>query len=236
MKLSTTTIKSFMDEHNKSYPYNAIPCTHQDYHTKWLLATTRNCKGLVLRKEGYHAIKTSCLSHGNVQQLIMAHDGIPLPAEFCEAVDGLETCGGVHWTCWLEKSLKLMYECMREDNVCGGVGSTKMRLFHDCILLGVQWKAGCKCYTNSAECNLVLSNWNTYFWVRCRETYSFHELCCGSMNNVAGMIESIERDGAFESQSMCQWASCATYGRDPCTLLHEWLSTDSARSQTMQRH
>jgi len=35
---------------------------------------------------------------------------------------------------------------------------------------------------------------------------------------------------------ICQRASCATYGRDPCTLLHERLSTDSARSQTMQRH
>jgi len=34
----------------------------------------------------------------------------------------------------------------------------------------------------------------------------------------------------------CQRASCATYGRDPCTLLHERLSTDSARSRTMQRH
>ena len=34
----------------------------------------------------------------------------------------------------------------------------------------------------------------------------------------------------------CQRASCATYGRDPCPLLHERLYTDSARSQTMQRH
>jgi len=34
----------------------------------------------------------------------------------------------------------------------------------------------------------------------------------------------------------CQWASCATCGRDSYTLLHEQLSTDSARSQTMQRH
>jgi len=34
----------------------------------------------------------------------------------------------------------------------------------------------------------------------------------------------------------CQRASCATYRRDPSTLLHERLSTDSARSQTMQRH
>jgi len=34
----------------------------------------------------------------------------------------------------------------------------------------------------------------------------------------------------------CQWASCATYGRDPCTLHHERLSTDEARSWTMQQH
>jgi len=40
----------------------------------------------------------------------------------------------------------------------------------------------------------------------------------------------------YDNGTVCQRASCATYGRDPCTLLHERLSTDSARSQTMQRH
>jgi len=34
----------------------------------------------------------------------------------------------------------------------------------------------------------------------------------------------------------CQRASCATYGWDPYTLHHERLSTDEARSWTMQRH
>jgi len=62
---------------------------------------------------------------------------------------------------------------MREDNMHGGVGPTKMRLFHDCILLAVQWKAGYRFYTNSPEHNLALSNWNAYFWVRCCETHSF---------------------------------------------------------------
>jgi len=143
------------------------------------------------------------LSHDNVQNIIIAGDGIPLPVEFAEVVDGLETWGGIHWTCWLEKSLKLMYEYMREDNMYGGVGPTKMRLFHDCILLGVQWKAGYRFHTNSPEHNLVLSNWNTYFWVRCRETYSFNQLACDSMNCVTEMIQSIDRDGpvtqAFQS-------------------------------------
>jgi len=35
---------------------------------------------------------------------------------------------------------------------------------------------------------------------------------------------------------ICQRASCATCGRDPHTLHHEWLSTDETRSRTMQRH
>jgi len=165
----------------------------------------------VLRKTGHCVIKSSCLSHDNLQNLIISGDGTPLPAEFAEVVDGLETWGGIHWTCWLEKSLKLMHEHMREDDMCGGVGPTKMRLFHDCILLAVQWKAGCRFYTNSPEHNLVLSNWNACFWVRCRETHSFHELACDSMNCVAEMIRSIDRDGpvtmAFQSIEVARLSS-----------------------------
>jgi len=40
----------------------------------------------------------------------------------------------------------------------------------------------------------------------------------------------------FRIRGGCQRASCATYRRDPYTLLHERLSTDSARSETMQQH
>jgi len=47
---------------------------------------------------------------------------------------------------------------------------------------------------------------------------------------------SNNRSSGNDNRNNCQRASCATYGRDPCTLLHERLSTDSARSQTMQRH
>jgi len=208
MKLS---IKSFMEEHKDSYPYSVIPCTHQGYHSKWLLATNKNKQGVLLRKEGYYVIKSSCLSHENVHNLIIAGDGIPLPVEFVEVVDALETWGGIHWTCWLQKSLKLMYEYMREDNMYGGVGPTKMRLFHDCVLLVVQWKAGYKFCTNSPGYNLVLSNWNTYFWVRCRETYSFHDLAYDSMNCVREMVASIDRDGpvtvAFQGTELARLTS-----------------------------
>jgi len=201
-----------MEDHKHSYPYSTIPCTRQGYYPKWLLvATSKNKQGLVLRKTGYYVIKSSCLSHDNLQNIIISGDGIPLPVEFAEVVDGLETWGGIHWTCWLEKSLQLMYEYMREDNMYGGIGPTKMRLFHDCILLAVQWKAGYKFYTNSPEYNLVLSNWNTYFWVRCLETYSFHDLACDSMNCVREMVASIDRDGpvtmAFQSTQLARLTS-----------------------------
>jgi len=180
-------------------------------YPKWLLATSKNKQGLLLRKEGYHVIKSSCLSHDNLQNLIISGDGIPLPVEFAEVVDVLETWGGIHWTCWLQKSLSLMYEYMREVNMHGGVGPTKMRLFHDCILLAVQWKAGYKFCTNIPECNLVLSNWNTYFWVRCRKTCDFHDLAYDSINCVSEMIQSIDRDGpvtvAFQSMELARLTS-----------------------------
>ena len=165
----------------------------------------------MLRKTGCYVIKSSCLSHDNVQNVVIAGDGIHLPVEFAEVVDGLETWGGIHWTCWLEKSLKLMYECMREGNMHGGIAPTKMRLFHDCILLAVQWKAGYKFYTNSPEHNLVLSNWNTCFSVRCRETCSFHQLARDSMDCVAEMIQSVDGDGpvtqAFQSVDLARLSS-----------------------------
>ena len=82
-----------MEEHKHSYPYSNVPCTRQGYYPKWLLAASKNRQGLVLRKTGYYVIKSSCLSHDNLQNLIITGDGIPLPAEFGEVVDGLETWG-----------------------------------------------------------------------------------------------------------------------------------------------
>jgi len=218
MKLS---IKSFMEEHKDSYPCSTVPCTRQGHCPKWLPAASKNKKGLVLRKTGYCVIKTSCLSHDDVH-IVISGDGIPLPVEFGEVVDGLETWGGIHWTCWLEKSLQLMHEHMREDNMHGGIGPTKMRLFHDCILLAIQWKAGCRFCTNSPECNLVLSNWNTHHWVRCRETCSFHQLARDSMDCVAEMIQSVDRDGpvtmAFQSVELARLSSVHCVPESPTSV------------------
>jgi len=54
--------------------------------------------------------------------------------------------------------------------------------------------------------------------------------------NAAAKVTKYLRFILHELGYTCQRASCATYRRDPCTLLHERLSTDSARSQTMHRH
>jgi len=201
MKLS---IKTFMEDHKHSYPYSDVPCTRQGYYPKWLLATSKG-------KTGYYAIKSCCLSHANLQNLIMSCDGIPLPAEFGEVVDYLERWGAFHWSIWMEKSLQLMYECIREDNMHGGVGPTRLRLFHDCILLAVQWNAGLSHHSNSAEYNLVLTNWNTCCWVRCLEVDSFHKLAVDSINHVRGMLECIEREGpvtqAFQSVQLSRLTS-----------------------------
>ena len=167
------SVKTFVEDHECSCPCSVTLCTRQGCHSEWLLATSENKQGALLRKEGHCVVESSCLSHENVQNLIIAGDGTPLPAEFVEVADALETWGGTHWTCWPQKSLKLMHAHMGEDNMCGGVGPAKMRLFHDCILSAAQWKAGHRFCTNSPEHNLVPSSWNTHFWVGCRKTHEF---------------------------------------------------------------
>jgi len=123
----------------------------------------------------------------------MDGDGIPLPADFAEVVDSLETWGVTKHSCWLQKSLMVMHEYLKEDNMHGGVAPKKMRLFHDCILQGIQRKAEMEFGSNSANYNKVLENWNTYFWVRCREEYSFFYLAYDSLNCAEEMIDSIKQ-------------------------------------------
>jgi len=193
MKLS---IKTFMQTNQDVYPYSDVPCTRSGYYPKWLLASSRYKQGQIWRQDGYCVIKSSCLSHDNVQNLIMAGDTLPLPAVFSEVVDSLETWGANYWTCWLQKSLKMMHEYLKEDNMYGGVAPCKMRVFHDCIFLCVERKAECDFVRNSANYNLVLRNWNTCYWVRCWEVSAFWELAYDSMRFVANQVEAIDRDAA----------------------------------------
>jgi len=126
----------------------------------------------------------------------MDGDGVPLPADFAEVVDSLETWGVTKHSCWLQKSLMVMHEYLKEDNMHGGVAPKKMRLFHDCILQGIQRKAEMEFGRNTADYNKVLENWNTYFWVRCREEHSFFYLACDSLHCAEEMIDSIQQSNA----------------------------------------
>jgi len=84
-----------------------------------------------------------------------------------------------------------MHECLKEDNMHRGVAPKKMRLFHDCILQGIQRKAEMEFGRNSADHNKVLENWNAYFCVRCREECSFFYLAYDSLHCAEEMIKSI---------------------------------------------
>ena len=191
MKLSAAAIKTFMEEHKGTYPCNDIPTTRQGHQPKWLVSMSRNKEGQVLRQLGHCVIRASCLNHENMQKPIMDGDGVPLPADFAEVLDSLETWGVTKHSCWLQKSLMVMHECLKEDNMCGGVAPKKMRLFHDSVLQGIQRKAEMEFGRKSADCDKILENWNTCFWVRCREEHSFFCVACDSMHCAEEMIESI---------------------------------------------
>jgi len=180
-----------MQTNQDVYPYSDVPCTRSGYCPKWLLASSRYKQGQIWRQDGCYVIKSSCLTHENVQNLIMSGDALPLPAMFGEVVDSLETWGGQHWTCWLQKCLKLFYEYLREDNIYGGVAPCKMRVFHDCILLCVEKEAATCFMRNTANYNWLLTTWNTYYWVKCWEEPFFWELAYSSMRFLQGLVPSI---------------------------------------------
>jgi len=186
-------VKTFMQTNQDVCPCSDIPCTRSGCCAKWPLAASRCRSGQIWREDGCHVIKSSCLTHENVQNLIISGDTLPLPAVFGEVVDGLETWGARHWTCWLQKCLKLFHECLKKDNMHGGVAPCKMRVFHDCIFLCVEREAKGCFMTNTANCNLVLTNWNTCFWAKCWEQPFFWETACHSLRHVENLIESVQR-------------------------------------------
>jgi len=70
-----------------------------------------------------------------------------------------------------------------------------------------------------------------FYWILSLTIYiSFHLICFGLALSIQLWCD------LFRIRGGCQRASCATYERDQYTLLHERLSTDQARSRTMQRH
>ena len=207
MKPSPAAINAFMQTNQDVYPCSDVPCTRSSYYPKWLLASRRYKQGQIWRQNGHHVIKFSWLSHDNAQNLIISGDALSLPAVFGEVVDSLEKWGATHWSCWLQKSLRLIHEYLKEDNVSGGVAPCKMRVFHDCIILCVERKAEHNFIRNSANYNLVLSTWKTYFWVRCWEVSTFFDLAHDSMQFVANQVESMDRIHSPTRLAMMLWTS-----------------------------
>jgi len=189
-----TAIKSFVEGNMDTYPHSDVPHTRRGFHPKWLLTMSGNKDGICGRRYGYYVIKASCLNNENIQSLMMDGDAIPLPADFCEVFDTLETWGVNKYTLWLQKALFVMHEYVVEDNMYANVAPNKMKLFYDCILPMVGHKTSQFFATNGASYNRVLIQWITYFWIRCRETYSFETLARNSWWFVDGAIDSINRE------------------------------------------
>jgi len=214
MNVCKETVKWFVEQNQDVCPCNAAPQTRCGCYPKWALTVSRSADGAVWRNVGCHVLKSSCLNHGNLQNLIMDGDAVPLPADFCEVVDSLETWGACHWTGWMTRALHLMHEHLKDDdNMHGGIAPNKMKLFHDCILLRAERETMFCFLLNSANFTRVLDSWNTHFWARCRETHSFHELATDSIHCVDEMLRSIRREQRAQTPSAPTNANMETLGR-----------------------
>jgi len=72
-------------------------------------------------------------------------------------------------------------------------------------------------------------------YVQCQKD-AYQVLSETIMEPIDKSLADIKAKGRVTVCRNCQRASCATYGQDPCTLLHERLSMDLARSRRLQRH
>jgi len=171
------------------YPYSAVPHTRSGYHPKWLLAMSGNTDGIFTRNMGYYVIKASCLNRSNLMTLIMDGDAMPLPPDFADVVDTLETWGAGKYPRWLQQSLFFMHGFIE-----AGVAPNKMKLFHDSILPMVGWRAAQQFGRHSASFTRVLTLFETYFWVRCLECHTFRVLAINSWWFVDSIIDTITRE------------------------------------------
>jgi len=95
----------------------------------------------------------------------------------------------------------------------------------NCALCAKERIAALKQFRSNPQ---LLINSNNLICGACKHRPRFHRYV---KQTTPSTDESIN-----DERASCQRASCATYRQDPCTLLHERLPADSARSQTMQRH
>ena len=121
-------IKSFVEGNMNTCPHSDVPHARRGFHPKWLPTMSGDKDGICGRRCGCCVIKASCLNNENIQSLMMDGDAIPLPADFCEVVDTLDTWGVNKYTLWLQKALFVMHEYVVEDNMYANVAPNKMKL------------------------------------------------------------------------------------------------------------
>jgi len=188
-------INAFVVGNLDVHPYSAVPHTRSGYHPKWLLTMSGNINGIFTRNMGYFVIKSSCLNRSNMMTLIMDGDATPLPPDFSDVVDTLETWGTGKYPRWLQQALFFMH-----NFICNESPPNRTQLFHDCILPVVGWRAAQQFGRHSARFNRVLTLFETYFWVRCLECNLFQTLAINCWWCVDGILDVITREATSTAQ------------------------------------
>ena len=102
------SFKEFMFTEGNKFPYNNLKVTRNGIHPRWLLTEGSYSSGSLLRTRNFFLIPSSSLPKKTVQRLILDKAVLPLPDDFCDVVDCMETWGRSLSYRWEQEVLKLM--------------------------------------------------------------------------------------------------------------------------------
>ena len=195
---SKEAFKAFVEAEGYKYPYNQLQLMQQGYYPKWLLLHSSNLDGIVWRSRGFYVLKSSCLPWNIMQEIIITKSGFPLPPEFSEVVDCMETWGWNYSSLWVQDVLHLMYQFVHPQGCFFGCPKTKESMYEDFIFLYVKEKLQIN-FGNSRINNYIIMQWHTYYHQKVMETVDYFELAVGSIAFLDACIDVARTQNSFFS-------------------------------------
>ena len=210
MLVDTTKLKAFMMTEGQSFPYNDLRVTRKALHPKWLLLESANT-GSFCRTRNFFVIPSSSLPKATVQALIIEKAVMPLPLDFSEVVDYMETWGRDLSFRWEQEVLNLMANRYLRK----GRNPGRKQLYLDCITILVKQKVYSITYLLDEVRTLLMEGFTNYFHTMYAfDTYDYSSLTIRStewVDQVVGYVQNTMEATTYTNVVTPEHSQSSTY-------------------------
>lgn len=184
MEVDSAAFKAFLSQHGLDHPHNEIRQTHQKFHCKWLLLSCSNHDGVVFQRGPHFPHLSCCLDKDTVQDVTMKQQGMPLPPDPSNVMDGMEVWGRNVSPLWHHQVMNYMmnlFETKRRNS--------QAVVFFDCVKFEVENVLADNFMGNDNGHVSVSEQWAVFFGdlYQCREK-DFYFLAVRSLQFICSQI------------------------------------------------